>query len=195
RSHRGWDPGALQVARHLSRVFEVPLVAGRFSRLVIDLNRSAHHPRLFSPWSKPLHAAQRQRLLALHAAHWAQVVHHLEGVLAWGPRVFHVAVHSFTPELDGERRNADIGLLYDPSRQLERELAARLKTDLSGAGCRVRLNYPYRGVADGLPTALRKRVGAAYAGLELELNQAFVGERGVPRLSTALEHALADALS
>ncbi|MEZ4371966.1 MAG: N-formylglutamate amidohydrolase [Polyangiaceae bacterium] len=193
-SHRGWDPGALAVARRLERAFRVPLVVGRWSRLVIDLNRSPHHPRLFSTWSKTASPVRKQELLALHTEHWAEVVRHLEAILAWSPRVVHVAVHSFTPELDGEVRNADVGLLYDPGRVQERQLARSLQRRLS-TDCRVRLNYPYRGIADGLPTALRKRLGPAYAGLELELNQAFVVARGVPRLSAALERALGAALA
>ncbi|MNC89676.1 hypothetical protein D3C83_56490 [compost metagenome] len=37
---------------------------------------------------------------------------------------------------------------------------------------RVRRNYPYRGIADGLPTWLRRRYpNARYGGVELEVNQ------------------------
>jgi predicted N-formylglutamate amidohydrolase len=44
-SHRGWDPGALQMARALSTALRAPLVASTTSRLLVDLNRSAGHPR------------------------------------------------------------------------------------------------------------------------------------------------------
>ena len=37
--HIAWDPGALGIARELSRLIDAPLVAGRISRLVIDTNR------------------------------------------------------------------------------------------------------------------------------------------------------------
>ena len=31
-----------------------------------------------------------------------------------GRRVIHISSHSFTPELNGKVRRADVGLLYDP---------------------------------------------------------------------------------
>ena len=38
-SHRGWDPGALVMARALSRGLRAPLFASTTSRLLVDLNR------------------------------------------------------------------------------------------------------------------------------------------------------------
>ncbi len=81
--------------------------------------------------------------------------------------VFHVAVHSFTNYLDGER-NADIGLLYDP-RRAEKGLCVRWEEILNelDPALRVRRNYPYRGEADGLPTWLRRKFpDRAYVGVE-----------------------------
>src|SRR5688500_4394437 len=45
RSHEGRDPGALPVAGALARALGAPLLAGKWSRLVADLNRSASAPR------------------------------------------------------------------------------------------------------------------------------------------------------
>jgi predicted N-formylglutamate amidohydrolase len=47
-SHRGYDPGALIMARALATAFAAPLVASTVSRLLVDLNRSVGHPRLHS---------------------------------------------------------------------------------------------------------------------------------------------------
>jgi predicted N-formylglutamate amidohydrolase len=96
-------------------------------------------------------------------------------------RIIHVAVHSFTPELDGEVRNADVGLLYDPKRKGEVEICRRWASILRqrDPGIRLRMNYPYRGNADGLTTWLRRKHPASrYLGIELEINQALVGEPG-----------------
>ncbi len=194
RSHRGWDPFALEVARRLAREFSVPLIAGRYSRLVVDLNRSPHHRGVFSPWTRALDEGRKQRLRKLHAAHWARVSDAASALLERHGRAVHVAVHSFTPVLDGERRNADIGLLYDPRRRSELALARQLREQLATPDCRVRRNYPYRGVADGLPTALRARLGPAYAGLELELNQAFARRHGVPDVTDRVFRALCVSL-
>ena len=47
-SHRGWDPGTLDLARRLAAAFGAPLVAATTTRLLVDLNRSPHNPRAFS---------------------------------------------------------------------------------------------------------------------------------------------------
>ena len=93
-----------------------------------------------------------------------------------GRRVLHLALHSFTPVLDGCMRTADLGLLYDPKHQAEKDLALSLQQILSHTtDLRVRRNYPYRGNADGLTTTLRQTFTARdYLGLEIELNQALL---------------------
>ena len=39
RSHIAWDPGAGEVAIHLSKLLDAPYVRGEISRLVYDCNR------------------------------------------------------------------------------------------------------------------------------------------------------------
>src|SRR5690606_9080611 len=53
-SHRGYDLGALAVARRMAAALGAPLFYSRVSRLVVDLNRSQHHPRLFSEFLRDL---------------------------------------------------------------------------------------------------------------------------------------------
>jgi predicted N-formylglutamate amidohydrolase len=110
----------------------------------------------------------------------------------------HLAVHSFTPVWDGVPRPVDIGLLYDPGRASERALAQALERALRARlpALRVRRNQPYRGVSDGLPTALRRtRSPAAYAGLELEVSQALVADAGAwPATCRTLAAAAAEGL-
>jgi len=194
RSHRGWDRGALEVAEQLASCTKAPLVAGGFSRLLADLNRSPHHPRVLSELTRSLPSDRQTAARVLHQQHWDAV----RSVVASSPRglVVHLAVHSFTPQLHGVRRNAELGLLYDPQRAQEVELALELQRDFrtrpSTTGpIRVRRNYPYRGVADGLPTALRKRFPASrYAGLEVELNEAWIARDGADRIGKRLALAL-----
>jgi hypothetical protein len=51
----------------------------------------------------------------------------------------------------------------------------------------VRRNYPYRGNADGLTTALRRVHGAdRYVGIEVELNQRLLGSGGIEEMTRAL---------
>src|SRR5688572_9101508 len=65
-THRAYDAGALEVARILSRKLRAPLLYSTVSRLVVDLNRSAHHPKLFSEFTRPLPAEERARILRRH---------------------------------------------------------------------------------------------------------------------------------
>ena len=43
-SHVAWDPGALNLARHLAVALDAPLVAGGVSRLLYDCNRPPDAP-------------------------------------------------------------------------------------------------------------------------------------------------------
>lgn len=176
-THRGYDPGTAELARRLARAFKAPAILGRYSRLLIELNRSPHHPRLWSEFSASLTAAQQRDLLSgYYDTYRDRVVRQIRRLSIGGRRVLHIGVHSFTPELNGEIRQADIGLLYDPGRISEHDLCTRWKAALEQRpdSLRVRRNYPYRGVADGLVTHLRKRFEAElYTGIELEVNQSF----------------------
>lgn len=176
QSHRGSDPKARPFARKLGAAFECTCIEGEVSRLLIDLNRSAHHPDVFSEFSRGLGDAERRSLISrYHEPFRAAVRLQIDAQLALRRRVLHLSVHSFTPVLNGQVRNADVGLLYDPQRHHEARLCKQWARELSAAvsGLRVRRNYPYRGTADGHTTALRRLYDPdTYVGIELELNQA-----------------------
>lgn len=179
-SHRGYDVGAADVALGLAEAVGTRAWLGPWSRLVVDLNRSAHHPKLFSPVTRALDKQARQDLVArLWQPHRAAVGAAVARAAELG-LCLHLAMHSFTPVWQNQTRAVDIGLLYDPKRAYERQLAQALAAGLAQA-CptwRVRRNQPYRGVSDGLPTALRRLwPDAQYAGIEIEVNQALVHNR------------------
>lgn len=177
-SHRGYDKGALRMARELAAAFNAPLFAATVSRLLIELNRSPGHPRLYSDITRGLPDRERRDIFDTCYLPYRRAVEEcIAGFVAQGRRVIHVSAHSFTPELDGEVRNADVGLLYDPKRPGERELCRRWRAALLQAApaWRVRMNYPYAGSADGFTTWLRRRFGPGqYVGIELEINQKHV---------------------
>ena len=195
-SHRGLDIGALKLARELARALRAPLLACTTSRLVVDANRSLGHPRLFSEFTRGLPAAERERLVERHwRPHRAAVTAQLVAARRSRRRLVHVSVHSFTPVWEGVERDVDVGLLYDPSRPGERELAGAWIEALRerDGELRLRRNQPYRGTADGVTSALRKQHGAErYVGLELEVSQRF--PRGDARAWRRLRRDLADSL-
>lgn len=196
-SHRGLDIGALGVARAFRRAFRCPLFQASVTRLLVDTNRSPHHVRLHSEFSRSLPVSERALLLqTYYYPYRLELKNAVAAVVRSGRRAVHVSVHSFTPRLAGQVRTADIGLLYDPARAPEARLALRWREQLGWAApaLRVRRNYPYRGVADGLCTWLRTEFSArSYVGIELEMNQRFFLDQG-PAEPTALVSALTATL-
>lgn len=192
-SHRGFDAGALCVYRTLAPRFADAAFDSQVTRLLADLNRSPGHRKLFSEFTRGLPQTERESILATHYRPWREgVVSKIDTWRARGDKVIHVSVHSFTSHWHGVERNADIGLLYDPARSAEREICRRWRMALRAcaAGYRVRMNYPYRGNADGFTTWLRRRHTDGYAGIELETNEALVG-RDCTRAAALIGDALA----
>jgi len=198
-SHRGWDRGALQLARLLSHELRRPLLAVPWSRLFVEANRSPGNRRIWSHLTKDLPHEERQQILdRWWRPHREQVESAIADAIARGHRVVHVAVHSFTPELDGEVRNADVGLLYDSRRKQEAAFSRGWATALRGIdpALRVRLNYPYAGAADGLTTWLRRRhPQSRYLGVELEINQAIVGTPRWRRFQQRIAQSLRESIT
>lgn len=199
KTHRGYDIGALPVAHGVAQFFKKKLFFTTFSRLLVDCNRSAHHPRVFSAMTKILPATEKQFILKQYYNPQREAVtHEIARLVASGRRVLHVAIHSFTPVLDGEVRQADFALLYDPKRREERRIAGLwfglLKKN--DASLRFRRNYPYHGAADGFATALRSAFKPSqYVGIEVEMNQNIVGtKRGQQRLTQLLTASLEQLL-
>lgn len=195
-SHRGYDPGALVIAKALARALRARLVTSTISRLLVDLNRSIGHRQLFSAATREAPANLRTNIVEQHYLPYrTQVERLVRRSVSRGRRVIHISSHSFTPELDGKARLADVGLLYDPGRHGEAELCARWKASLAAFApeLRVRRNYPYAGKEDGLTSHLRLRFRSnAYVGIELEINQAIVLATGArwPKLRRVLIDSL-----
>ncbi len=178
KSHRGWDAGALGLARHLSSSLESPLVFSDISRLLVDLNRSLHHKNLFSEFTRDLDSKTKEQIIREYYFPYRNDLERwIRNRIKAGSPMMHFSIHSFAPNLGRKTRKADIGLLYDPSRFEERTSCIRLQSLLKQIAprLRVRRNYPYLGTADGLTTYLRKQFdGNNYCGIEIEVNQRHV---------------------
>ncbi|MEM7653521.1 MAG: N-formylglutamate amidohydrolase, partial [Pseudomonadota bacterium] len=171
-SHAGWDPGALTMARRLSRTFDAPLIASGVSRLVYDCNRppgAESAMPLKSEWIEipgnrnltPEHRKQRE-----HTVYWP--FHNAVGTLlderaAAGSLTTLVTIHSFTPVYFGRRRSVEIGILHDTDSRIADHMlraANRLPNRVVGR------NDPYsavdgvthslavHGIARGLPNVM-----------------------------------------
>ncbi len=198
QTHRAIDFGALDIAIHLKQTFGCDYTQATVTRLLIDCNRSLTHPHCFSEFSKPLSDDEKQRLIDQYYLPYrqqteAQIKYHIER----GHQVLHLSCHSFTSTLNDIIRNAGIGLLYDPKRHGEKEVARQWHGLLSQqTDYRIRMNYPYRGCNDGFTSDLRKRYPEKdYLGLELEINQVLVQDKAsFDALAKALSTSLSELL-
>ena len=172
-THRGYDIGIARVVRRLAKMTGWPLIEFPVSRLLVEPNRSQRH-RVFSEFAKELSFEEKQQLIDTYYAPYRQQVS--DTVKSLSP-CLHLSLHSFTPIWQGTPRTMDAGVLYDPSRSSESQIANQIKHHLEqDLDLKVRRNAPYLGISDGLCTWLRKQTTPAdYLGIELELNQAFLG--------------------
>ncbi len=168
------------MARGIARQLGSPLIYSTISRLLVDLNRSLGSPGLHFENIRMLPVKDRREIVERHylpiRARAEAIIDH---AVAQGECLIHISSHSFTPELDGVVRQADIGLLYDPGRSGEVALCSAWQACLKEhePGLQVRRNYPYTGKSDGFTAFLRRRFSAIeYIGIELELNQDFFFE-------------------
>lgn len=195
-SHRGYDIGALTMAHELAAAFDAPLVYSTTSRLLVDLNRSRRHPRLHSEWIAAAPESVRKAIVArYYLPYRSEVESRVAQAIASGARVLHLSSHSFTPVWAGAQRRCDVGLLFDPRRAQESRVARAWQQAMRTAdpALFVRRNHPYRGIADGLTTTLRRRFdGEDYLGLEIEVNQRFPFDGGTAW--TRLRALLAESL-
>ncbi|MBL7008308.1 MAG: N-formylglutamate amidohydrolase [Planctomycetes bacterium] len=193
--HRGADAGARRLARELAESFGAPLLEGRWSRLLVDLNRPAEHPGCVGRPLRRLPPAAQRELLESYWTPWHAVLRaELARLLELPGGVLHLSVHSFTPVWKGRPRAVDVGVLDDPARAAERRLSGQFLGELRRRlpGWRIRRNLPYRGWTAGTVSTLRREFpGDGYRGIELEVSQAVVAGGGWRRCRAAVSEALA----
>lgn len=185
-SHRGWDPGALEVAFMVSEQLDVSCFTHQTTRLLVEINRSLGSPHLFSDYSQGLSDSEKQSVLDKYYFPYRLRVENAVAFL--GKPVRHFSIHSFTPMLNEVIRTTDVGILFDPSREQETQIANDLRTALTDLlpGFNIDFNEPYKGVDDGFTTYLRTRFSdEEYAGIEIEINQRHVGQ-SLEIIATAL---------
>jgi predicted N-formylglutamate amidohydrolase len=195
--HWGWDIGAWPVTRAMAACLEAGALGGRWSRLLIDLNRPITDSTLVRqeaggivlPWNRRLSpAAVERRVLEYHSPYHAEVDRQVLRRLVRGIRPLLISVHTFTPELGGRRRGFDAGVLFKDHRRLARMLGRGLRD----AGLRVRYNEPYSGLAGMMYAVDRHGSHHDLPCLELELNQDLVRtSESVERVASAVAPVLA----
>lgn len=151
--HYGWDIGALDVYQCLASKLEIEGIHSTVSRLLIDFNRRAEcqdlirrelDPGKTIPGNKDLSEEEVNRRLSsywkpFHKAVEESICSHMEEKL----NPFLISVHSFTPVLNGEKRDLDMGLLFYPPFSTSYSRSVSIKEALEKKGYTVELNKPY----------------------------------------------------
>lgn len=176
QSHRGWDPGALELARQLQALSHMPVLHGEVTRLLIEINRSVDNPELWSEYTTHLSQKEKRSLIdTYYHPYLLQLSNRIKSTIHSGQHALHVSVHSFTPVWHEKPRTVDIGILFDPQRTEESNYAHAWIDALKEAlpALRIIPNAPYAGTDDGLTTILRKQFSPdKYSGIEIEVSQA-----------------------
>lgn len=150
--HIAWDIGAATVARRLAARLGTTAVLSGVSRLVIDCNRPLGHPTSICatsdgtlvPGNHALESAQiRQRAAAYFYPYHGAISTHLGRIEEAGAGVAAlIAVHSFTPAMNGQRRPWHVGILWNKDPRLALPLIEALR---AGGDLVVGDNQPYSG--------------------------------------------------
>ncbi|MFH0736136.1 MAG: N-formylglutamate amidohydrolase [bacterium] len=174
-THRAYDFGAKSIFDKFVSSYDSLGFYGLFSRLIIDLNRQLKSKTLFSEFTYPLHPEIKKEIIEKYYNPYRKNA--FEKIISLDNsknKLIHISIHSFTPIFNNIVRKADIGLLYYPKSDFERELTHNWKKEINklNKSIKVMFNNPYHGYEDGLTTTMRNTLGMDnYAGIELEINQ------------------------
>ncbi len=149
--HIGWDIGAAAVTRRLASRLGATALLNHVSRLVIDVNRRPRTPTSIPavsdgcvvPGNEGLDDAEVGRRIRAYFLPYHRAVAHGIARFRRGGRIpVVIAVHSFTPRMNGEDRPWPIGVLWRGDQRLAGPVLAALR---SRPGLLVGNNQPYSG--------------------------------------------------
>lgn len=152
--HIGWDIGAADLARRLAERLDAPALLNHVSRLVIDPNRRPGTPSSIPeisdgcvvPGNEGLALEDVvQRVIRYFLPYHRAVARRIGAFRRSGIVPAIVAVHSYTPVMNGEPRPWQIGVLWRGDQRLARPVLEALEArgDLV-----VGDNQPYSGLRD-----------------------------------------------
>lgn len=179
--HIGWDIGIDGTTRLLAAQLDAFAITQAYSRLVIDCNRPHASPTLIAPVSdgtvvpgnQALTPAQRERRIEeIFAPYHARIAAELDARAAAGRPTILLAMHSFTPRMNGFERPWQAGVLYNR----DGRFAHALREALQAEGLVIGDNEPYA-VSDASDYAVP--VHAEARGLphvELEIRQDLIAD-------------------
>lgn len=198
-THIAYDIGAAAVTRGLAARFASAAILGRWSRLVIDLNRGPDDPTLVMKLSDGAvidgnrsagEAEVARRIRDFHDPYHQAIAATIDRLDAAGTVPVLVSIHSFTPVWKGRKRKWDVGVLWDRDGRLAQPLMARL----AAAGFTVGDNEPYSGALEG-DTLNRHGTRRGLPHVLIEIRQDLIArapDAFAARLQPVIAAALAD---
>ena len=200
--HFAVDIGTRATATLLAARLSAPLILANYSRLVIDLNRNLDDPTAFItssdgvtiPGNQVLGAVEKQRRCdAIYRPYHDAVDEMINDFLRRGCVPAIISVHSFTPELDKQRRPWHIGVLWDKDTRIAFPLLAKLRQNPELI---VGDNEPYSGRHTADYTIDHHAEDRDLANVSIELRQDLLGNKAaVDRWTTLLVDALSEILA
>lgn len=198
-SHRGFDIGAWELADIIYNQVGDYYFHSVITRLLIDFNRTPSSRSLYSTVTKNLDAHTKEIIKRKYYDPYIQAITQtIDEFIYYNYLLIHLSIHSFTPIINDVVRNADIGILYDPKRDNEKSFSSNWIQQLhNGSSLKVRMNYPYKGIANGLTTYFRDKTKSRnYIGIELEVNQNLLRQnrrnkfKAIQQITDSLKNAL-----
>lgn len=153
--HIAYDIGAFEVARRISQKLGAPGIGARFSRLLIDVNRSLDDPTLIMrlsdgaivPGNRHVDDTEREKRVRTYYEPYHLALDNLIdlGIEAGKPPAL-LSIHSFTPHWKGTPRPWHAAILWDRDYRFTVPLLEALRTDKDIV---VGENEPYSGKLAG----------------------------------------------
>jgi predicted N-formylglutamate amidohydrolase len=201
-THWSTDVGVAAFTERLAATLDVPAVLSTFTRLLVDPNRPLGSETLFREVADhaPVHLnrgltenaggafdAERARRID---GFWRPYHATVDRVIAAHPGADVLGLHSFTPDYQGERREVEIGVLYDR----DVELGLAWAEALAGRGFDVRLNEPWSGLAGLMHSPQTHATRHLRRAVELEVRNDLLGDEKTLRTIVELVAGAVNAL-
>jgi predicted N-formylglutamate amidohydrolase len=180
--HIGWDIGIAGVTRALAGLLGAWAIEQTYSRLVIDCNRPPGAPGRFAPVSDHTvvpgnqrldAAAQEARVREIFDPYHQRISAELDARSVAGTRTILIAMHSFTPAMQGVARPWHAGVLYQRDARFAHALLHALQAE---GDLVVGDNQPYA-VSDATDYAIPVHAEArGLAHVELEIRQDLIAD-------------------
>ena len=199
RCHLAVDIGAGSLTEKLAASLGVTAVLAQYSRLVMDCNRQLMDPSAFLqfgdgilvPGNRNLHQDEKDlRARILYEPYHDAVDKQVQRLRGVGPAPAFIAIHSFTPVMNGEARPWEMGVLWDTDTRL-RDI---FLSDFSAAGYLVGDNEPYSGKApqDFTIDHHAEEIGLPHIGIEIR-QDLIDDEKGVDEIAGVM-HRIIDSI-